>query len=195
MSEQWRCFVALDLPEPIQAQLLAIQTELQQLGLPIRWSKPENLHLTLQFLGNLAIELLPALQTKLTNALAEQTAPILNCNTWGYFPNPSQPQVVWAGFEQWPNDLLYLQQTVVSCSSHIGIIAETRPWHPHITLGYIKERLTTHQIEQLSSQLQASQWPAIPATYSSCQLIRSITQPQASSYQALATWQLNQAST
>ncbi|ABX04279.1 MAG TPA: RNA 2',3'-cyclic phosphodiesterase [Herpetosiphon sp.] len=195
MSEQWRCFMALDLPEPIQAQLLAIQAELQQLGLPIRWSKPENLHLTLQFLGNLAVELLPDLQTKLNHALTQQTAPTLNCNTWGYFPNASQPQVVWAGFEQWPNDLLQLQQAVVGCSSHIGIIAETRPWHPHITLGYSKERLTKHQIEQLSSQLQASQWPATPAIYPTCQLIRSISQPQASSYQTLVTWQLNQAST
>ena len=193
MSEQWRCFVALDLPEPIQAQLLAIQAKLQQLGLPIRWSKPENLHLTLQFLGNIAIELLPALQTKLTNALAEQTAPILNCNTWGYFPNASQPQVVWAGFEQWPNELIGLQQAVVGCSSQIGIIAETRPWYPHITLGYSKERLTKAQIEQLSSQLQAKQWPATPAIYPTCQLIRSITQPQASSYQTLETWRIDHA--
>lgn len=193
MSEQWRCFVALDLPEPIQAQLLAIQAQLQQLGLPIRWSKPENLHLTLQFLGNVAVELLPDLQTRLTHALAAQTAPILNCTTWGYFPNANQPQVVWAGFDRWPSDLLHLQQAVVACSRQIGIIAETRPWHPHITLGYSKERLTKAQIEQLSNQLQASQWPATPAIYPTCQLIRSISQPQASSYQALETWRIDHA--
>lgn len=193
MSEQWRCFVALDLPEPVQAQLLAIQSKLQQLGLPIRWSKPEKLHLTLQFLGNVAVELLPNLQTKLNHVLAGQTAPTLNCNMWGYFPNASQPQVVWAGFMQWPNELLYLQQAVVACSSQIGIIAETRPWHPHITLGYIKEHLTKPQIEQLSSQLHAIQWPATPVIYATCQLIRSITQPQASSYQALETWRIDHA--
>ncbi len=193
MSEQWRCFVGLELPADCHARLLAIQAELQQLELPIRWSKPENLHLTVQFLGNVALELLPTLQHSLTEALANQTAPILSCTNWGYFPNASQPHVVWTGFEQWPANLLELQQTIIACSSQIGIIAETRPWHPHITLGYVKAHLTKLQIEQLSSQLQASQWPATPAAYSICQLMRSITQPQGSRYQALETWRIDHA--
>ncbi|MBM7844844.1 RNA 2',3'-cyclic phosphodiesterase [Herpetosiphon giganteus] len=193
MSEQWRCFIALDLPADCHAQLLAIQAELRRLKLPIRWSKPENLHLTLQFLGNVAVERLPSLQQSLSTALTTQPAPILSCNTWGYFPNASQPRVVWAGFEQWPAQLLQLQQAIVACSSQIGIVAEDRPWHPHITLGYVSDRLTKQQLEALTRQLQASQWPAHPAPYSTCQLIRSITQPQGSRYQALETWSIDHA--
>ncbi|KPL90889.1 RNA 2',3'-cyclic phosphodiesterase [Herpetosiphon geysericola] len=193
MNEQWRCFIALDLPAGCHAQLLAIQADLRRLKLPIRWSKPENLHLTLQFLGNVAVDCLPSLQQSLSTILATQTAPILSCNTWGYFPNASQPSVVWAGFEQWPAQLLQLQQAIVACSSHIGIVAETRPWHPHITLGYVSAQLTKQQREALASQLQASQWPANPAVYSTCQLIRSNTQPQASSYQAIETWSIDHA--
>ncbi|MFD3165365.1 RNA 2',3'-cyclic phosphodiesterase [Herpetosiphon sp. NSE202] len=193
MNEQWRCFIALDLPADCHAQLLAIQADLRRLKLPIRWSKPENLHLTLQFLGNVAVDRLPRLQQSLSTMLATQTAPILSCTTWGYFPNASQPRVVWAGFEQWPAQLLKLQQAIVECSSHIGIVAEDRPWHPHITLGYVSAQLTKQQREALASQLQASQWPANPVVYSTCQLIRSITQPQASSYQALETWSIDHA--
>ena len=92
-----RTFIAIELPEEIQAAIAALQDELRLARAEVSWTKPENIHLTLKFLGE-AEEQLIAQVTSACLETAAATAPFtLHVEEAGAFPNASRPRVLWVG--------------------------------------------------------------------------------------------------
>ena len=71
MAEMWRLFIALELPPDIVAEIAALQTWLKERTPPrtVRWTKPEGIHLTLKFLGDVPVARRETLETTLQNAV------------------------------------------------------------------------------------------------------------------------------
>jgi len=93
-----RAFVAIQLPPETRAALRSIQSELKQV-LPrhsTAWTRPENLHLTLRFLGDVEASRLPDLQRRLRETLTAFGPVELTCERLGCFPDLRFPRVVWA---------------------------------------------------------------------------------------------------
>ncbi len=125
-----RLFVALDLTDDIKQQLGALQ-----FGLPdAHWSKPENAHITLCFLG----ELPEADMVDLGVALGKIKCPTFEVQIEGVgvFGNARRPRILWAGVKQTP-EITHLQQKIVSVATQHGLKLEDRKFKPHITLGRI----------------------------------------------------------
>lgn len=103
----------------------------------VRWTKPANIHLTLQFLGDypaVQVEmLLDALQSVETHPPFE-----LTLATTGAFPNLKRPRIIWAGVTGETAALTALHRAVVSATAALGFEAEKRPFKPHLTLGRVK---------------------------------------------------------
>ena len=126
-----RLFVAVDLPEAIKEQLAIISC-----GLPgARWVKPEQLHLTLRFIG----EVDGAAFLDIREALAE-----VHCESFrmqlkgvGFFPPRKKPRVVWVGIEK-NEQLLRLRNRIESVLVQTGLEPEGRKFAPHITLARLK---------------------------------------------------------
>ena len=112
-SERLRLFVAIAIPERVRNEMTAVQRELKPLALgDVRWTKAEQLHLTLKFLGNVPASSVEAVKESLAEACAA-TAPFhLQAEGIGFFPNERQPRVVWVGFEGGGNELAVLQMRV-----------------------------------------------------------------------------------
>lgn len=141
-----RLFVAIDLPDPQRRLLAAVRGELPGL----RWVRPEQLHLTLAFLGEVQQETCAPLSSLLAQV---NFAPFrLDFGRLGCFPSRGLPRVLWVGLQPQPQ-LLQLARSVSSAAVSCGLALEARPFFPHITLARCKEPDRQAVTALLDSQL------------------------------------------
>jgi len=127
-----RLFVAIDPPAEIREQLVGICC-----GLPgARWIPPEQLHLTLCFIGEVSGSAFLDIREALEGI---QVAPLsLRLQGVGFFPPRGQPRVVWAGIEK-NEPLLVLQRKITTQLFQLGVEPENRKFSPHITLARLHQ--------------------------------------------------------
>jgi 2'-5' RNA ligase len=131
-----RAFIAVDLPEEIHAALSQKQAALRAACPDARWTRPEGIHLTLKFLG----EISNAQVSQVTGALAAlgRFAPFsVQVRAFGFFPDARRPRVFWAGLEA-PPALAELAGRVEAAMEGLGFPREERPFKPHLTLARFK---------------------------------------------------------
>ncbi len=135
-----RAFVAIDLPERIRIQLSELSQRLRVPGLRASWSPPQNLHLTLRFLGDVSDDRLACIGDHLDSALGSMPSFPLHIAGLGAFPSLRNPSVVWVGAGPLEGWLQAVQTAAEQSARSIGLPRETRKFHPHITLARIKDR-------------------------------------------------------
>jgi 2'-5' RNA ligase len=134
-----RTFIAIELPEATRAALYDFKALLHRKGMHATWVKPEAMHLTLRFLGDITEEQAGTLSTILTESYADKAAPVLVVRGVGAFPSLKKPNILWAGVETVQGDVEALQQAAESGARGIGLAQETKKFHPHITLARFKK--------------------------------------------------------
>jgi 2'-5' RNA ligase len=124
-----RLFVSLDLPDAVAELLVRLNP-----GVPgVRWLAADQVHLTLAFLGNVAAE---AEEKLCTNLHAIRfTSFFLPLHGVGSFPARGRPKIIWIGVGRGHPHLFQLHKRVTDAAVAVGIEADLRPWHPHITLA------------------------------------------------------------
>jgi 2'-5' RNA ligase len=132
-----RTFVAIELVDPARAAVADYLATLRPTP-GVAWSQPENLHLTLKFLGNVPTATLPVLTERLADATASQGPFAISVAGVGAFPNLARPRVLWVGCKATP--LPTLAAAVDAACVRAGFAAEDRAFHPHVTLGRVRER-------------------------------------------------------
>ncbi len=192
MTTNYRLFIAVELPEPVIEALINVQDHLQAAS-PIRWVKPEQMHLTLQFLGDTP----PARVDPLVAALAERVPAnppfSLKVGGLGVFPNLKRPRVIWVGLEDQAKALQKLHAAVIEATQTVGFAPEDRPFTGHLTLGRTNKRATSRDYAQISRVIQDGQdkigfLATLPVDHVS--LIRSQLKPAGSVYTTLARIEL-----
>jgi 2'-5' RNA ligase len=143
--EHVRAFVALDLPIATARELGKAQAELraawERAGeARVSWVPIENVHLTLKFLGSIPAPSTEAVAAALTGLAAGRKPPRARLRGLGAFPNPSRPSIIWAGLEDQGGGLASLASAVEARCEELGFPRERREWHPHVTLGRVRER-------------------------------------------------------
>lgn len=135
-----RAFIAIRLPEAVTETLSAIQEKLKPGNSGIIWTKPQNLHLTVKFLGEISKDKLEKIK-----GIAEETAratPVfrLKLEKLGAFPCPRASRIIWAGSEQAPAALKQLAANLDNRLSKAGVPEEKRDFRAHVTIGRLKNR-------------------------------------------------------
>jgi 2'-5' RNA ligase len=131
-----RSFIAIDLDDATRRATAAAIRELREGpgGDRIRWARPETLHVTLRFLGDIDPARVPALTAALHVEAAGVSPFALTFDDLGAFPSPRRPQVLF--FRVGPQQQLEaLASAVERAVVQAGFAAETRPFRPHLTLG------------------------------------------------------------
>jgi len=128
-----RAFIAIDLPEALHAALAEAQQVFRSACRDARWTRPEGIHLTLKFLGEISDA-----QTKHVVEALAQIGPFepfpVEVKGFGFFPQAHRPRVVWAGVVA-PPALAELAARVEGRMEKIGFAREERPFAPHLTLA------------------------------------------------------------
>jgi RNA 2',3'-cyclic 3'-phosphodiesterase len=185
-TEKLRLFVAIHVPDVIKSELRRMQQALRTAsGDSVRWSPPEQLHLTLLFLGYVDSSELPKLEEAFAN-LGQQSAPLrLSVQGLGCFPNERRPRVIWAGLAGDVEPLKVFQGKVQAALASWCQKEETRAYHPHLTLGRVREGARVRNLgESLSANavVRFGDWTA-----ESCSLMQSQLSPHGSIYREVRT--------
>lgn len=184
---QLRAFIAIDLPQPIQEAIEKQTSRLRQAagdGL-VRWIPPQNIHLTLKFLGNIAASHMDFLK-QLLHQTADSHQPFdVQIGGIGSFPNSKLPRVLWAGVHA-PADLASLQKTIETGAARLGYEKEARPFSPHLTLGRVRQGIDPRDLQKISSALNGIQIGNIgSARVDAVHLYKSELRPEGSVYTKL----------
>lgn len=132
-----RTFVAIELPPPVRATLQELLARMRK-EFPkerLRWPPPENVHLTLKFLGATPESEIPNILKALEQSLSNLPRFSLLPKGIGAFPPRGAPRVVWIGFEGEIERLLETAETVEKTLNPLGFPRENRPFSPHLTIA------------------------------------------------------------
>ena len=150
-----RSFIAVELPQEFQ-QAIARETAGLRTALPrplVRWVAPENVHLTLKFLGDVSPSNLEVLAEALAAEARNHTPFEAYVGKLGAFPNPRRPRVLWIGFlAQAP--LSALQRGVEASCARLGYPPESRGFSPHLTIGRLAQTRSAADLERARLALQ-----------------------------------------
>lgn len=142
-----RCFLAIDIPQPIKLELEGVIARARKLGLTASFVKTPQLHVTLYFLGERSSPQADAIQAKLASLDFPQFT--VSIEGAGFFPNPYNPRVFWAGAVTANGKLKDLQAVVCSL---IGERPE-RDFTGHVTLARIKGPQNVSALRALGESL------------------------------------------
>lgn len=180
-TEKVRLFVAVHVPDAIKAALRRMQQTLREAsGDSVRWSTPEQLHITLLFLGYVDPSELPELEEAFIAAGKEMPRMHLSVQGLGCFPNERRPRVVWAGLVGDVEPLKEFQAKVQSALQGWCQKLETRAYQPHLTLGRVREGARARKLgEAIQAHAGATfgEW-----TPQGCSLMRSQLSPHGATY-------------
>jgi len=129
-----RTFIAIPLSDTIRRTIGKVQRELAETLSDIRWVRPETIHLTLAFLGDISQESLDKIGNSMLSIGRSFTPFEVRIGDLGAFPSRSRPRVIWIGVERCP-PLMELQAALVETLADLGLPGEDRPYTPHLTLG------------------------------------------------------------
>jgi len=159
--EQVRCFIAIELPDELKAGLNQLQSRLkvgEQAG--VKWVDPYSIHLTLKFLGSVAVDRID----EITGAIEEAThgmSPFhLEVRELGVFPNLKRVQVAWVGVKGEVDKLGQLQQRIESNLARLGFAPESRPFTPHLTLARIRDRALPDERQRFGQLIASTRFEA-----------------------------------
>lgn len=130
-----RMFIALLLPEEVKQDLAAFLEPRQEAGPDLRWTVPEQWHLTLAFLPEVTDRHSDELLERCERAAARRAPLDLRLSGAGAFPNPGRAKVLWAGVEPAGEELMRLAGGVRAAGSKSGIPVGGGRFHPHLTLA------------------------------------------------------------
>jgi RNA 2',3'-cyclic 3'-phosphodiesterase len=179
-----RLFVALDLPEAVRRALAELIAKLQPKSRGARWVRPENLHITLKFIGHVGNEKLSPIQSALSSIHAAQ--PIeLHFRGMGFFPNEHRPRAFWCGVAASPN-LAELAADIDRALVPLGIEAEKRPFTPHLTLARFKSDEGVREVVRAATGMKSTDFGA--ATETNFHLYESLLKSTGAQYNRVASF-------
>jgi RNA 2',3'-cyclic 3'-phosphodiesterase len=136
-----RTFIAVELPSEVRRHLFQTGKKMA-LNIPdraVRWVAPENVHLTLRFLGDTPEDKVSAVTAELDQITHGFPPFSLHLDELGCFPNRKRPRVIWAGLSGGLKTLNALQSRIETAVQALGWPEEGRPFQPHLTIGRVKD--------------------------------------------------------
>jgi 2'-5' RNA ligase len=136
-GDVYRCFMALEVSQGIRRRVQELQSRLNAADAELRFSRPEDLHLTLVFLGATPVAEVSRV-AELMDGVARFHAPFTYTAAGvSVFGPPGRPRVIWGGIKPCP-PLLRLQKVLTEGVARLGHPVEERPFEPHLTLARVQ---------------------------------------------------------
>ncbi|MFZ5801293.1 MAG: RNA 2',3'-cyclic phosphodiesterase [Candidatus Omnitrophota bacterium] len=182
MPENLRLFIAVELGSPLREQLAEIQKELKKSGADAKWVKPENIHLTLKFLGATASDKVESISNALQEIALLTPGFSATASQLGAFPKIEYPRVIWVGISEGKTELENLGRKIEDRLFELGFSREERPFAAHLTLARIRSPLNR---QSLVEKLKQAQFPAQTQLIREIILFKSTLTPKGPIYEAL----------
>ena len=152
-----RTFIAVEIPAGIQNAIAQSTASLKN-ALPksfVRWVTPENVHLTLKFLGDVSPTSIEHLAETLKVEAASHGIFSMSVSGLGAFPTARRARVIWIGLEA-PPALKALHRVVEATAAQLGYAPENRPFSPHLTIGRVAQYASASDLQRIRSALEVT---------------------------------------
>jgi 2'-5' RNA ligase len=181
-----RSFIALELPAELKTELIEVINRYRsRTGEGINWVKPENLHLTLLFIGDVQPELMPDINKAIQELLIGFPAFRFRAMGLELFP-AREPRMLWLKLETENDDVFKLQRRILHSIHSLGIEPDRKPLRLHVTLARLKTALNN----ELARELMQTEINKHSQTYESICLFRSVLSPSGPSYSVIEQYNL-----
>jgi 2'-5' RNA ligase len=143
-----RTFIAIELPENIKNSLAKLQEQLKAIGTDVKWVQPQNIHLTLKFLGERDDKKVKQISEILDEVAKNHQTFQIQINALGAFPNLNSPRVIWVGIDQGDVETKNIFKDLEDLICKVGIPKEDRPFSSHITIGRTRSSMGKEKLAQ-----------------------------------------------
>lgn len=186
-----RLFVACEVPDEVKEAIgETIEGLRKKSGPAVRWIKPEGVHVTLKFLGEVPVKKLPAVKLAIQEAVVGHSPFELEFSNIGTFGGREGLRIMWVGIA---GDVLRLEALVRAVNAALAVVGfepERRPFRPHLTLGRVRDEIGTRHRAEIEVAVGKTDVPGVNWRTSQVSLMRSKLGPGGASYEVLATFPL-----
>lgn len=181
-----RTFIAIELPQQIKNKLAELQALLKQTGADVKWVAPQNIHLTLKFLGDIDV----AKSAKITAIIEEITRSSkqfpISLSLLGAFPKIEFPRIIWVAIEKGDKEVKVLAEKLEERLAKLGIPKEERNFSSHITIGRVRSLLNKDKLVMALKEAESyCAGKNIEFTATRITLLKSTLSPTGPFYEAL----------
>ncbi len=189
MDRTTRTFIGIPLSPHARGILQNIQNDFKNLNADVKWVPPDNIHMTLKFLGEIQPQKLKSIQNIFPSLFQNFSRFDVAITRLGAFPNAQKPRVIWAGITQNAELLTEIAAQLENALGKLGFPKEDKKFSPHMTLGRVR---SFKNIEKLSESIDAYQkFLPITEPIETIVLFKSTLASQGSIYEHLNEVKLN----
>jgi RNA 2',3'-cyclic 3'-phosphodiesterase len=181
--ETLRTFIAVELDKENREALERIEDDLKRLDADVKWVDPQNIHLTLKFLGEIPPKKVRQVQETLPELLKAFSLFEITIATLGAFPKPERPRIIWVGVTQNAHELTRLAHQVEEGLCALSFPKEEKAFSPHATIGRVR---SPKNQAQLAEGIKNYSFAPLTQKISKVILFKSTLTPQGPIYQPLA---------
>ena len=155
----------------------------------INWVKPDNIHLTLKFIGSTPNEDIPKIIDAVGDMLKNHKSFTMDFNRTGIFGSRYAPRVLWLGMQNTPQELYDLEEDTLKAFDNIGYLRDRQNFVPHITLGRIKELCEKQYFQKIVSGIEQKSY--IKQEVNEIILFQSFLRPEGAVYKEIKKFRMN----
>lgn len=182
-----RTFIAVNLPDEIRARIGEFQKVLQENRGPVKWVRPEGVHVTLKFLGNVEVSRIFEISQVVGIILRKYSPFSITVGGVGCFPHPKRPNVLWIGIHEGKEVLSNMAKELDGALDRLGFPKETRPFSPHVTIARVGKG---GKVQTIVERLFQKGFPPQSFFVHCVDLMKSELTPQGAIYTCLQSFKL-----
>lgn len=179
-----RLFIAIDIPEQIKREIGELIDILKKHDTDIKWIIPENIHITLKFLGDTSETLVVTISESLLPVVSACEPFHITVQSTGVFPNQKYPRVLWIGIVD-SDSLIKLRDRIEVTLSLLGFQRDEKKFHPHLTLGRVRSQKGMMSLTKELGMFHARQFGDFLVDH--VELMKSDLGPKGPEYTCLCT--------
>ena len=188
-SPHIRSFIAVELNKKIKDTIHDTLQTLQKSDADVKWIPAQNAHLTLKFLGDVALDKIPLIRNTLQN-ITRQTLPfVISTDVLGAFPSMENPRVIWLGLSRGHDELKNIFEKIEKETAPMGFPKEDRAFNAHITIGRVRSEKNLKSLIKLLKENSFVR--AETQEVKSLTLFKSILRSQGAIYQPIEIFSFN----
>ncbi len=156
-----RLFIALEVAAEVKVELGKVQAQLASSRLPVRWTRPDLMHLTLVFLGETGEGDVVPIEQRLAASVAGIHAHSLELGKLGAFPTLARPKVIWCAVGGLTDELARLNGAITAAVAGVAPRHEVRPYTPHLTIGRVRQDVPAAQRRLVGNAIEHAPAPSV----------------------------------
>jgi 2'-5' RNA ligase len=136
--QQIRTFIAVEVWPEIRERCKSLVNRLKDTSAKVTWVKPDQMHLTMNFLGDVPMNDIPAVCKVVADAVQSFSPFDVGMTGVGVFPGYDNPRTIWLGVGEGSDELVALHASLEAGLAKMGFRVEARRFRPHLTLGRVR---------------------------------------------------------